>query len=221
MRLMGLLSKPSNRYGFSLIELLVAMAVSSIVMAGICTAYYSQNRSYITQEQVSAMHQNLRSALCFTEREIRMAGFDPSGISNAGIITGAAGAIRFTLDLNGDGDTNDSNEDITFSLYDYKGDGVNDLGRKDGAGDYQAVAENIDALNFVYLDKDRNVTAELPDVRSVQVTLVARSGRADEGYTDTTTYTNQQGIQILSAQNDHFRRRRLTAEIKCRNLGLN
>lgn len=214
-----------SRYGFTLVELLISMAVGGVVMAGICSAYYSQQESYITQDQVSAMQQNLRAGLWFMEREIRMAGYDPTGTANAGIVTANATSIRVTLDLNADGDTDgdtdDSNEDITYSLYDSDGDGDSDLARKVGGGNNQPVADNIDVLNFVYLDQAGYITTTLPDIRSVQVTLVARAQRPDTKYTDTASYANQQGEQILSTQNDNFRRKRLTAEIKCRNLGLN
>ena len=210
-----------SRYGFTLVELLISMAVGGVVMAGICSAYYSQQESYITQDQVSAMQQNLRAGLWFMEREIRMAGYDPTGTANAGIVTANATSIRVTLDLNADGYTDDSNEDITYSLYASDGDGDSDLARKVGGGNNQPVADNIDVLNFVYLDQAGYITTTLPDIRSVQVTLVARAQRPDTKYTDTASYANQQGEQILSTQNDNFRRKRLTAEIKCRNLGLN
>lgn len=210
-----------SRYGFTLVELLISMAVGGVVMAGICSAYYSQQESYITQDQVSAMQQNLRAGLWFMEREIRMAGYDPTGTANAGIVTANATSIRVTLDLNADGYTDDSNEDITYSLYASDGDGDSDLARKVGGGNNQPVADNIDVLNFVYLDQAGYITTTLPDIRSVQVTLVARAQRPDTKYTDTASYANQQGEQILSIQNDNFRRKRLTAEIKCRNLGLN
>jgi type IV pilus assembly protein PilW len=210
-----------SRYGFTLVELLIAIAVGGVVMAGICSAYYSQQESFITQDQVSAMQQNLRAGLWFMEREIRMAGYDPTGAANAGIVTANATSIRFTLDLNADGDTDDSNEDITYSLYDSDGDGDSDLARKVGVGNNQPVADNINALNFVYLDQAGYITTTLPDIRSVQVTLVARAQRPDARYTDTASYANQQGEQIISTQNDNFRRKLLTAEVKCRNLGLN
>jgi type IV pilus assembly protein PilW len=210
-----------SRYGFTLVELLIAIAVGGVVMAGICSAYYSQQESFITQDQVSAMQQNLRAGLWFMEREIRMAGYDPTGTANTGIVTANATSIRFTLDLNADGDTDDSNEDITYSLYDSDGDGDSDLARKVGAGNNQPVADNVDALNFVYLDQAGYITTTLPDIRSVQVTLVARAQRPDARYTDTASYANQQGEQIISTQNDNFRRKLLTAEVKCRNLGLN
>lgn len=195
-------------------------------MAGIYSAYYSQQKSYITQEQVAAMQQNLRAAMYILPREIRMAGCDPTENAGAGIQAISNNTINFTLDITDDagtgdpdGDTDDTNEDVTYSLYDSGGDGDNDLGRDTGAGN-QPVAENIDALDFVYLDANRATTATLANIRSVQITMVARAGRGDPGYTNNIPYQNQQGSTIYTAPNDSFRRKLLTAEVKCRNLGL-
>lgn len=232
--------KMRNEKGFTLIELLVAMAICGIVLAGISMAYRSQQKSALVQDQVCAMQQNLRASMQLMEREIRMAGYDPAGSAGAGIQTANAASIRITLDIhdgtdndadgivdeldeagNGDGDTNDINEDITYLRLDPDGDGVFDLFRRDAtvAGD-QPIAENIDALNFVYLGQDGNVTATLTQMRSVQITVVARTDRGDREYTDTATYSNQQGSTVFGPAGDSFRRKRLTAEVNCRNLGL-
>jgi type IV pilus assembly protein PilW len=212
--------------GFTLVELLVATAISGIAMAAIYSTYYSQQKSYVAQDQVAAMQQNLRSAVYYMEREIRMAGYDPTRGAGAGIVSANVNSINFTMDITddpgtgeSDGDTGDNNEDITYSLYDSGGDGDNDLGRNTGGGN-QPVAENIDALDFVYLDENGNVTATLFEIRSIQISLVARTGRGDPGYVNAEAYQNQQGTEILAAQNDNFRRRLLTAQFKCRNLGL-
>jgi type IV pilus assembly protein PilW len=213
--------------GFTLIEVLVAMAIAGVAMAGIYSAYSSQQRSYIVQEQVAGMQQSLRAAFDLMEREIRMAGFDPYRNSGAGIIAAGVNNISFAFvadddsyDNDGDGDTDESGElkTIRYSLYDSGGDGDNDLGRKVGAGNNKPVAENIDALNFVYLRKDGTPTANVSEMRSIQITVVARSDKVDSRYTDTAVYTNQQGITILGPKNDNFRRRRLTAQVNCRNL---
>lgn len=206
--------------GFTITELLVAVLISGIVMTGIYSTYYSQQKSYVTQTEVAAMQQNLRAGMYYMEREIRMAGYDPTGNANAGIVTADSSSIRFTEDLNGDGDTNDSNEDMTYSLYDSGGDGDNDLGRKVGGGSNQPVAENIDALNFVYLDQDGNATTTLSQIRSIQISMVVRSDRVDQKYINNTVYRNQQGTVIYTAPGDSYRRDLLTAQIKCRNLGL-
>jgi len=202
----------------------VALAIIGVVMAGIYSSYYSQQKSYVAQAEVAEMQQNLRGAMSLMAKEIRMAGCDPTGNANAGIVTASSGSITFTLDTRGtdaddppDGDTTDPNERITYSLYDRNGDGVNDtLGRNTGGGN-RPVAENIDALDFVYMDENGTSTATLSDVRSVQITLLARTGIGDPGFINNATYGNQLGTLIYTA-NDSFRRRLLTTDIKCRNL---
>jgi type IV pilus assembly protein PilW len=215
--------------GFTVVELLVSIALSGVIMASIYSSFSSQQKAYTAQEQIAAMQQNLRAALYIMEREIRMAGYDPVGGSGASIVTADATSIRIRRDLTDnagtggpDGDTADVGEDVTYALYDADGDGDLDLGRTDAAGGgTQPMAENIDALNFVYLDENGTVTATPAQVRSVQITVVARAGAPDTGYVNHEVYTNQQGQTVFTPPpSDHFRRRMLTTEVKCRNLGL-
>ena len=226
----------SKKEGFTLSELLVAMVISGMVMAAMYSSYYSQQKSYVVQEQVAAMQQNLRAAMFFMEKEIRMAGCDPKRTADAGITTANANSISFTEDIwDGteggppDGDTSDPNENITYEHIDSDADTIKDQLTRNTV----PIAENIHALNFVYLDGasppnvldddgNGNVTTSISQIRSVQITIVASTDMNDpqDKYTDTSSYTNQQGTVILAAQNDHLRRRLLTTSIRCRNLGL-
>jgi type IV pilus assembly protein PilW len=218
-----------SNQGFTLVELLVTLVVSGVVLAGISSTFYSQQTAYINQEQVVSMQQNLRVAMYNMEREIRMAGHDPNGDSGAGIVTANANSIRIAQDLTDnagtgdpDRDVGDPGEDITYSLQDADGDGDMDLVRNDhnGAG-VQMVAEDIDALNFVYLNQSGVATTLLADIRSVQISVLAKTGRPSRGYANKTTYQNQQGQTIfIPLSGDQHRRRLLTAEVKVRNLGL-
>jgi prepilin-type N-terminal cleavage/methylation domain-containing protein len=61
--------------GVTLIELLIALVLSAILIAGIYRAFIQQQKSYATQEQVADMQQNVRVAINRMMREIRMAGF--------------------------------------------------------------------------------------------------------------------------------------------------
>lgn len=203
-----------NNRGFTLAELLIGLFVSAVVMTTILSAYYSQNKSYAVQEQVAAMVQNLRAAMDIMIREIRMAGYDPTGTANAGIVTANTTSITITEDLDGDGSVA-GDENITYALADSDGDGDNDLERNNNL-----IAENIDALDFLYLDETNNPTAVPSEIRAVQITMVAKTGRGDRGYVDSVVYTNQQGTGILGPINDNSRRKRLTAEVRCRNMGL-
>jgi len=222
-----------NTQGFTLVELLVAMAVSLLAMGAIYSTFLSQFKSYQVQEEVAAMQQNIRAAMYHMQREIRMAGYDPTGDATAAIEIANVAELQFKIDENGDGNftgtspANDPNEQIRYALTnDANGDGIADgspcnLGREIWSGGLQPVAENIDALNFVYLDAAGNpITTPLADIRSVEITIVARTGRGLSPSKNNVVYKNQQGTTILDAQNDNFSRRRLTTFIKCRNLGL-
>ena len=207
-----------NNNGFTLIEILVALALTGIVMGAIYSAYHSQQKTYIMQESIAEMQQNLRAAMYLMTQEIRMAGYDPRGTAGAGIETANPAEIKFTKDLDADGTIDSGNsEEITYSLY--TADGIQKLGRKNPTQN-MPVALNIDALNFVYLDEDDIVTATASDIRSVQITIVARTGRSDPNYNNTFQYYNLQDTSIFGPANDGFHRRALSTQVKCRNLGL-
>lgn len=210
-----------NNKGFSLIELAIAMAISTIVMAAVYSAYRNQLGTYVTQQTIVDMQQNARAGMFLMEREVRLAGYDPTLKAGAGIEAGSnRNTITFTMDLNQDGDVADAGEQIEYAI---NGD---DLGRNDvnSGGGIQTAAINIDALDFVYLDEDGNTTSDASQARSVQISLVARAGDdvpvLGPKHTDKNTYRNQQGDIILNAQNDNFRRFLLTSDVKCRNLSL-
>jgi len=193
---MSEIMKENNEKGFTLIELLMAMVIAAIVMTSVYSVYSVQQRSYITQEQVAAMHQNLRAAMYFMEREIRMAGCNPKGTAaDAGIVTKDVDRIRFKYDFRGQapGDPPDGNtkvaqeEDISYFLADADGDGqVDDLVRDTGgveANIEKVIAENIASLTFDYLDSSGASTSDVNNIRFVRITLVARND--DGSKTDT------------------------------------
>jgi type IV pilus assembly protein PilW len=220
-----------SNQGFTMVELLVAMVVSLLALGAIYSTFLNQQKSYVVQSETAAMNQNIRAAMFYMQREIRMAGCDPTGHANPSIITANATSINFTEDVVGntpgsasDGATDDPDENIIYAL------NANNLVRNTGGGN-QMVAQNIDALDFVYLDGASppnvlnpggiNVPAgSLDQIRSVEVTIVARTGRSTLVSKNNKAYFNQRGMQILAPQNDNFSRRRLTFWIKCRNLGI-
>ncbi|MGA1841062.1 MAG: PilW family protein [bacterium] len=136
--------------GFSLVELLIALFISSVMAAAIFNLFIAQNKSFSVQDQVTEMQQNIRAALNTMVKEIRMAGYDPTGKAGAGIITANPDQIVFTMDLNSDSNCNDFNEYITYSLYE-SGDGIRKLGRRGKKREHNApVIEYVEALGFAY-----------------------------------------------------------------------
>ena len=64
-----------DRRGFTLIEILVTMAILGIVTMAIYSLYLTTQRTATTQDEVVELQQNLRIAMDQMVRDIRMAGF--------------------------------------------------------------------------------------------------------------------------------------------------
>ncbi len=68
------LYSPRQR-GFSLVEIMVAVTLSLVLMAGVMQIYLSSKQSFRMQEALSRVQENGRFALEFLSRDIRMADF--------------------------------------------------------------------------------------------------------------------------------------------------
>lgn len=221
----------TNDSGFTLVEIMVALAISGIVMASIYTAFLSQHNSYLAQEQVAEMQQNIRAGVNMMSREIRMAGFDPSGTKKYNVLAASSNSFSFTADINMDGGAPGAGETFLYELYDTGADGINDaLRRIPGANTVDfAVAENIEQLEFYYTLADGTQTtaptaSQLAEIRNVQISILAKAGKPDRNFVNTATYTPasnpSSGIVWNPTPDDNFRRRLLITTVQCRNMGL-
>jgi len=198
--------KRSER-GLSLIELLIALAVTSILLVGIFNIFLSQHRTYMAQDQIVEMQENVRAALDIMLRDIRMAGYDPTEAGGMGItnIDEAIPSLSFTADINENGviGASESNEDITYR-YD-----ANNLviRRKSTTNDnLLPLVSNIQSLNFRYFDENGNLLpspVSAANVRIVEISITSRASNPDPYY----------------SQNSGFRTRTLTSKVNLRNLG--
>ncbi|MFP4039660.1 MAG: prepilin-type N-terminal cleavage/methylation domain-containing protein [Desulfosudaceae bacterium] len=223
----------SNQQGFTLLELMIAMVVASILGLAMYAFQQSQTRLSVTQESLAKTQQNARAAMHFLVREIREAGCDSSGKlfeKDPAVTEADADSITFSRDLNDNESLADEDEDITY-LRNAQG---NLVRRDNNTGQSYEVAEDFDALNFVYYDEDGNriANADLSDnlrnIRAVLVTVVARSGDALPGamasIPDTRTYENVEAggadaedTDTLLEANDDLRRIQLATRIRLRN----
>ena len=232
----------SDHFGFTLIELMVAMVIGSILMVAVVSAYQIQVGSKNTQEALTDMNTTARAALEIMTHELSTAGCDPNNTGTAGIVNAGANDLTFTMDIGNtagdsfqpDGLLDGPNEQIRYAI---NANGNLGRDRLDGAG-LQPLARNVDALDFVYLDGEPPPDCErscnwcggcrrFADIRSIQITIVARAGRVAPGFmkttVDNTDYTNQQGDDLLAngapnPPSDSFRRLLLTTTVNCRNL---
>jgi prepilin-type N-terminal cleavage/methylation domain-containing protein len=68
-----------NQSGFTLIELIVAMVIAGLLLAVMVMAFTGQSRSFNTQQEISTLQEDMWAALQVLSRDIRMAGYDPTG----------------------------------------------------------------------------------------------------------------------------------------------
>lgn len=233
--------------GFTLIELMVAMGMASVVVAVIYSAYDIQTKIYTEQGKVAEMQQNIRSAIMYLQREARMAGYNPKKANDAscgtssnepGIHTAAATSFGFSMDLNEDGDCNDSGENVTYSLY--TSGGVQKIGRAAPTAN-SPIAKNIENINFTYIfsppligstatnnPTSTPTSSQLDDIVAVQITVLARAETQDRKAKTASSFTlpnpnawgeNSPGGTVWSFD-DSVSRRLLTTTINCRNMGL-
>jgi prepilin-type N-terminal cleavage/methylation domain-containing protein len=258
-----------KKNGVTLIELLIALVVSTILTAVLYRIFISHQKIYTVQDQVADMQQNVRIAMGQMTREIRMAGYggnmltifgNVNGFTN--IITPASDAITvifadevgelkqnasrgaqqlkvtdasiFNTDkkkylcLNGLNNYvihSVATDTITVtaplaedhpihqpvylvkavSYYIGLSGGKSALRRNENTGGGgQPLSENIENLEFSYVDAKGDATANPPDIRMVKVTVTARTSRLDPDYKG----------------GDGYRRRTLSSNVKVRNMGL-
>lgn len=234
------MKKPnSHSSGFTVVELLMALAISGIVFIVIYAFFIAQSQTYTLHSQDIELQQNLRVNMQRIERELRQAGYNPGGLAaeaaesdgrdnncngttdegddtstllvkESEVIsfqTALPSEVSFAIDSNGDGLACGDQERISYTL---NGSSLERNG--------QSRMENVEALDFVYLDKHGAPVTAIEDIRSVQVSIVGRIKSEKPDYTNTHSYLNLRGSEILAPQNDGYRRRMLSTEVFCRNL---
>jgi type IV pilus assembly protein PilW len=72
---MTMLINHNTLRGITLVELLVAVAISSILMLGVGSVYFSSKRSYLVQEEFAHMQESARIAMHYLVDDIRKAGY--------------------------------------------------------------------------------------------------------------------------------------------------
>ena len=196
--------------GFTLVELMIVLVLTSIAATGMYHSYQSFSISAEVEEQKTELNQNIRIAMNRMVRDFRMAGYDPLGTANAGFSSANLTDATFSMDLN---ETGTPGGVVTVT---YQYDAPNKELDRNGI----SVVQNVSALEFRYFGLDGvHETTVSDDIRSVQISLVEETTNEDFSFTDTIPYNNTQGT-VLSVQNDNRYRKILTRRVNCRNMGL-
>ena len=208
-------SLKNNLRGFTLVEMVLALAISTIVLAAVYSVFTIANKNFTTQNAAAHVQQNLRSAIRLMARDIRHSGLDPSGSDNFGITYASASKIRFTIDsIGGSGTFNGIVDEANWEeiTYEFQGSQVMQTLYETvttSTADTAALISNITNLNFAYFDADnidlidpglgRVPDDELADIRTVEILI-----------------THQE-----PAGRDKMVSRTLRRRVECRNLTFN
>ena len=169
--------------GFTLVEVLICLALLSILFGTIYRSFSSVNRSCTKENVKAGVQQKARIGIDLMARDIRLAGLDPLAEANAGCISAGTNttSIQFTADLNYDGDIIDPFENITYNL---NGDRLEQTSDLVTGISVDTLLDNVTALTFTYLDASDTALAEpipVDQIASVLISLTVQrpSGRDD------------------------------------------
>lgn len=207
-----------SKTGFSLVELLMALATSMIVLAAIYSVFTITNKNCTTQNVTADVQQSLRSAIGLMARDIRLAGLDPIDTDRFGIEYAAQTKIRFTQDSidTGSGAFNGIVDESNFEQVTYELQGSQIMQTLyetvyTSSPNSAVLIRNITNLNFAYLDAANNDLIDyglspprvpndkLADIRSVEILVT---------------------IQEPAGRHEPVSRT-LTRKVECRNQGFN
>lgn len=192
------IAPPQFKSGFTLVEMMIALALSAIAVLAVFTYSSMSLRTFGNQERVANVQQSVRAALDMMVRDIRMAGYDPSAFSSGpssgiGILAASENMLQFTVDLNADNVDNKGLENLTYFFES----ATNRLRFKEGGKAYpQTFVDHVSALKFEYLNANGGPAIELREIAAVIVTLTVEE-------------KNQKGDMV---------RRTLSTRVNCRNL---
>ena len=176
--------------GFTLIELMVSMAIGLAVLAAIAGTFTAQTRQNSAEEQIGQMQQNVRGALDLMIREIQMAGYKPAGGSFNGIQISTATTLRIKLDLDSSGvETDGTTDDISYSFDSSTGLITRTLNNTSSSA---TLADNVTAFSFTYLDANGASTTTNTAVRRITISITARTDKPDPSYTTNNGYRTYQ-----------------------------
>jgi prepilin-type N-terminal cleavage/methylation domain-containing protein len=169
-----------NKQGFTLVELLLGLAIFSIIALILMHQLNLGSRINTEQNAVARAQQGLRAARLMINQDIRLAGLDPRVTFRFGFEEASSTKFRVTSDFDGDGVVDDSGaERVTYFIQA----GTRELDKifYEGTAN-QVTAPLVDRIDpaasgFTYLDGDGNPlanpvpAASLNAIRTVVVDL--------------------------------------------------
>ena len=207
--------------GFTLVELLLAMAISATVLGTALLLTTQVQRSYASQVDGASVQQEARYAMDWITRTLKSAGSNPSELTVgtcpvAGTVfrairrdpnaDGVQNDIRIHADISppngllgggGGAPCNEAGEDVTIGY-----DTVNStITRRDNNLDAAAVAMSdrvISQLQFQYIRANGAAAVTDDQIATIRVTVAARTPSIDPYTGQFVTYTLTSDVRVRS-----------------------
>lgn len=97
----GFTKKGFTQQGFTIVEIMLAITLSLVLMAGVIQVYLSSKESFRVQNELAQVQENQRIAVEFLRRDISQAGFVPFGstktVTNRIAITDGGGSASDSI----------------------------------------------------------------------------------------------------------------------------
>ncbi|MGE4517987.1 MAG: PilW family protein [Desulfobacteraceae bacterium] len=194
--------------GFTLIEILIALAVSGFFLLALTSFFISTNRVNTVQEKVAGVQQDIRAVMEMMSGNVMMAGLDPSQTAAcAGFYDGASYS-------GAEIDKNDTDQNSISIKYDHDGDGgcefdlsywydsaADTIMFRNGAGQpFSPLTENgtIDSAVFTYIlddgtvDNDPTGNGNLGDISMVRIRICGKiTGAFKDEFDNTYCFENE------------------------------
>jgi type IV pilus assembly protein PilW len=188
----------SQNEGFTVIELLISIAIFGVVIGAIFSFSIGQRKYLAVQEQISGMTQNTRAAMDMISGEIVVAGYSPKGTVFTGLPYSAS-QLQIYADLNGNGVLTDENENIIYSY-----DSSNKRIVRNTGGGNQPLAENVQSFTFDYLDDQGNTTTVTTKIRQIRIIMTVRTSKPDPQYPTNAGYRTYTLTSLVTPRNLAF-----------------
>ncbi|UTF50246.1 prepilin-type N-terminal cleavage/methylation domain-containing protein [Desulfomicrobium sp. ZS1] len=194
------IQKRFGQSGMTLVETLVAMAISGLIVSAIYSLFQTHHRIAARQSQTTLMQQELHSAAALISEELRMCGFSAQGSPGFGFshkpgiaapdygraTTGSA--VYCSQDWNADGIANENGSGCLREHAGFRLNVADDGSAKKipdhvlrkydtGFVAWQPFSTNIGDLHFIYFDAGGEIITEphahTQNIRGVRVEITA------------------------------------------------
>lgn len=189
-----------NQSGMTLVELLVAMVIMGVIIAGIYNLFRVHNLMAAKQEETTLMQQELFSAMAQISDDLRMCGYT----NTAGTFGFNATATNSTAVYCTKAETGAGNNTEIGYVFDPVANEIDVLINSNGTWAWETAATHISELNFIYFDANGNIIANIAanaaQIHSVDITATAIASSERSGL--------------------HVGNRTMNTRVYCRNMGI-